>query len=144
VPPGTLSRAGVTLAAAKQPPYCGWRQDAGQAGTIPASLPGCAVTRRQAEGALLPGFRGSVVETALARASGPSASGIGRGRLVWLVVVRSNLLVLPTTSCGPCGSPRPPQVSNRAVAIVDGWTAQVLTVVPVLAGAQNGASAGSV
>ena len=147
VPAGTLSRAGVTLAAASQPPYCDIERGAAQRGA-PAGVGGCAISREQAESNLLPAFRGTVREAVLARVSGPSGSGIGQDQLVWLVVVRSNLLVLPTTYCAPpvpggaaCQSRGLGAVSNQAIVFIDGLTGQVLTTVSVAAPAA-GAPAG--
>jgi hypothetical protein len=117
VPAGTLARAGITLAGADQPAYCGLERSAVKR-WVPAGGAGCPISRDEARAALLPVFQGDVIESALARVSGPYASGLGRDRLVWLVVVRSSLLV----GVG--------QTSPRAIVFVDGSTGQVLTTLP--------------
>jgi len=113
VPAGALTRAGITVSGAGQPPYCDAERRAG------SGLAGCAISRGDAEASLLPAFQGTVREAALARVSGPPASGLGRDRMVWLVVVRSYLLV------------RPDQTSPDVVVFVDAATGKVLTTLPV-------------
>jgi hypothetical protein len=140
VPAGTLARAGVTLAAPQHPPYCRLE------GTAPAqNWPGpdwtrCAISRQEAESARLPGFQGTVLEAVLARASGPPEGGLGSGRLVWLVVVRSTLLIQPT-ECGPpissgmvCAWAHPAQTSSTLVVVIDAVSGGVVTTIPVLPG----------
>jgi hypothetical protein len=117
VPAGTLSRAGITVTGAAQPGYCEVERSAVKR-WVPAAGGGCPISRDEARAALLPVFQGDVTESTLARVSGPSASGLGRDRLVWLVVVHSSLLV----GVG--------QTSPRAIVFVDGVTGQVLTTVP--------------
>lgn len=138
VPPRTLSAAGISVAAASQPPYCDVERSAAQRGWTSAGLAGCAIAQSDAEAALLPVFQGHVTEAVLARATGPATSDIGSDRLVWVVVVRSSLLVLPTNACGPpratgpaCAAGRMGPVSSQAIVFVDATTGQVLTTVPV-------------
>lgn len=138
VPAAALARAGVTLGAADQPPYCDAERTAAARRWVSNGLAGCAITAAEARDALLPSFQSSVSEAVLARVSGPAVSGIGDGRLVWVVVVQSSLLVLPTTGCGPprangpaCAAPRMGQVSPQAIVFVDGTSGQVLTTLPV-------------
>jgi hypothetical protein len=133
---GELTRAGVTLAAPGQPPYCGVDLEVAGQRLASAGPAGCAVSEQAARSSLLPAFQGAVTEAVLARVSGPSA--IGQDRLVWLLVVRSSLLVLPTSRCaapranGPaCMSLALGQISTEAVVFVDGTTGQVLTTLPV-------------
>jgi hypothetical protein len=140
VPAGALARAGITIGAADQPPYCDAGRSAAARRVVQSGLPGCAISGEAAQASLLPAFQGTVTEAVLARANGPAASGIGQGRLVWLVVVRSSLLVLPTTACAPpvasgpaCASRDMGQVSGQAIVFVDGSTGQVLTTLPVAA-----------
>ncbi|TMC03281.1 MAG: hypothetical protein E6J41_28025 [Chloroflexi bacterium] len=142
VPAQTLSRAGITVAAASQPPYCEIERGAAERGWTSSGVAGCAVSRMQAQSALLPVFQGHVTESVLARVSGPATSNIGSGRLVWMVVVSSSLLVLPTNACGPpvasgpaCAAGRLGPVSTQAVVFVDATNGQVLTTVPVPASA---------
>ncbi|HEY4028275.1 MAG TPA: hypothetical protein VGO86_17745 [Candidatus Dormibacteraeota bacterium] len=117
VPAGTLSRAGITVAGAAQPAYCELERSAVKRWTS-AGGGGCPISGPEAQAALLPVFQADVTELALARVSGPRASGLGRDRLVWLVVVNSSLLV----GVG--------QTSPRAVVFVDGTTGEVLTTLP--------------
>jgi len=141
VPAAMLTQSGITLTAAGQPPYCGLASGAAERRWIPTSLAGCAISAQQAKGALLPAFQGGVTEMALARVSGPYASHLGQDRLVWLVVVRSSLLVLPTTDCTSpvvtdpgCVARRLGHTSAQAIVFVDGSTGQVLTTLPVPVG----------
>jgi hypothetical protein len=138
VPARTLPQAGISLAAASQPPYCDVERTAAQRGWTSAGVAGCAIGRTRAEAALLPVFQGHVTEAVLARVTGPATSDIGRDRLVWMVVVQSSLLVLPTNACGPpvasgpaCAAGRMGPVSSQAVVFVDATSGQVLTTVPV-------------
>jgi hypothetical protein len=138
VPARTLSAAGITLAAPSQPPYCGVERDAVQRGWASSGTAGCAISQSDAESSLLPIFQGHVTEGVLARATGPPSTEIGTGRLVWLLVVKSSLLVLPTDACGPpvasgpaCAAGRMGPVSTQAVVLVDAANGQVLTTVPV-------------
>jgi hypothetical protein len=138
VPAGTLSAAGISAAAASQPPYCDVERGAAQRGWTSAGVAGCAIARSDAEAALLPVFQGHVTEAVLARVTGPATSDIGRDRLVWMVVVQSSLLVLPTNACGPprasgpaCAAGRMGPVSSQAIVFVDATNGQVLTTVPV-------------
>ena len=140
VPAGALARAGITVSAADQPVYCDAERTAAARRWVSTGLAGCPITAAQAEASLLPAFQANVTETVLARASGPASSGIGQDRLVWMVVVQSSLLVLPTTACGPpvasgpaCAAPRMGQVSPQAIVFVDGSSGQVLTTLPVIA-----------
>jgi hypothetical protein len=138
VPARTLAAAGITVAAPSQPPYCDVERDAAQRGWTPSGTAGCAISQTDAEAALLPVFQGHVIEAVLARVSGPAATDVGADRLVWMLVVRSNLLVLPTDACGPprasgpaCAAGRMGPVSTQAVVLVDATNGQVLTTVAV-------------
>jgi hypothetical protein len=133
-----LARAGVALGAADQPPYCDAARTAAARHWVSAGVAGCAITGAEAESALLPSFQPAVTETVLARVSGPAVGDVGQGRLVWIVVVQSNLLVLPTNACGPprasgpaCAAPRMGQVSSQAIVLVDGTSGQVLRTVSI-------------
>jgi hypothetical protein len=117
VPAGTLSRAGITVAGVDQPAFCDLERTAVRR-WVSAGGGGCPISGAEARSALLPVFQADVTEATLARVSGPDGSGLGRGRLVWLVVVRSSLLV----GVG--------QDSPRAIVFVDGATGQVLTTLP--------------
>jgi hypothetical protein len=138
VPARTLPNAGISVAAASQPPYCDLERTAAERGWTSAGVAGCAITRPEAQAALLPIFQGNVTEAVLARVTGPVGSEVGQDRLVWLMVVRSNLLVLPATACGPprasgpaCAAGRMGPVSTQAIVIVDGTSGNVITTVPV-------------
>src|SRR5438874_12802279 len=80
VPPGVFARAGITVQGAGQPPYCDAERGAAR-GRVSIGVAGCAISREDAESALLPAFRGTVAEAALARVSGPPASGLGKDRM---------------------------------------------------------------
>jgi len=136
VPADTLSRAGIVLGGASQPPYCGVEDRAVERGWLAARSAECAVGRDRAAAAALPGGRGAVLEAVLARVSGDGV--VGHGRLAWVMVVRSDLLLVPANACAPpsatgpaCAVARLGPVSNQAVVIVDGATGQVLRWVPV-------------
>jgi hypothetical protein len=154
VPARTLPAAGISVGPASQPPYCGVERTAAQRGWTSAGVAGCAIDQSDAEAALLPVFQGHVTEAVLARVTGPATSDIGRDRLVWMLVVRSSLLVLPTNACGPprasgpaCAAGRMGPVSSQAVVFVDATNGQVLTTVavpaPAPASPSSGGSAGS-
>jgi hypothetical protein len=139
VSPGTLSQAGITLAAASQPPYCDLEQGAVQRVQTGSGWAGCAISRQDAAAAALQGTRGTAKEAVLARVSGSGT--VGRDRLAWLVVVQSQLLMMPATGCAPpvvsgpaCATAAPGPLSTRGVVVVDGTTGQVLATVPVPSG----------
>ena len=136
VPPGTMSGAGISLAPAGQPPYCGVERGAVQRGWIGTASGGCAISQQEASQAIPPGQ--AVLEAVLVRVDAPDPSPIGHGRLAWLLVVRSNLLMLPTIGCAPpvasgpaCAVRRLGRVSNEAVVVVDGSSAEVVTTLPL-------------
>jgi hypothetical protein len=144
VPARTLAAAGISVAAPSQPPYCDVERDAAERGWTSSGTAGCAISQTDAEAALLPVFQGHVTEAVLARVSGPATADIGSDRLVWMLVVKSSLLVLPTDACGPpratgpacaAGPGRMGPVSTQAVVLVDATNGQVLTTVPVPASA---------
>ena len=142
VPARTLSAAGISVAAPSQPPFCDAERNAAERGWTSSGTAGCAISQRDAEAALLPVFQGHVTEAVLARVSGPATTDVGSSRLVWMLVVRSSLLVLPTDACGPprasgpaCAAGRMGPVSTQAVVLVDATNGQVLTTVPVPASA---------
>lgn len=145
VPAGTLAQAGVTVSAPNQPPYCDVERSTLQHVTSTGAA-GCAISVDRARGSLLPVFQPDVQEAVLARVSGPSGSGIGQDRLVWLLVIRSDLLMLPTTYCAPVGPSGPAcrsrdvgPTSNRAILIVDATDGQVITTKRVPGPAGGGA-----
>jgi hypothetical protein len=140
VPARTLSSAGISAAAPRQPPYCDVERGAAQRGWTSSGTAGCAISQADAEAALLPVFQGRVTEAVLARVTGPATTDVGSDRLVWMLVVKSSLLVLPTDACGPprasgpacaAGPGRMGPVSTQAVVLVDAANGQVLTTVPV-------------
>jgi hypothetical protein len=138
VPAQTLPQAGMTVVAASQPPYCEFGRGIAERRWMSGGIAGCAITRAEAEAALLPVFQGHVSEAVLARVTGPAASDLGRDRLVWMVVVQSSLLVLPTTACAPpvasgpaCAVSHLGPVSKEVIVFVDAANGQVLTSVPV-------------
>lgn len=138
VPARTLPQAGIRVAAANQPPYCDLERGAAERRWISAGVAGCAITRPAAEAALLPGFQGTVQEAVLARVSAESEGSLGHDRLVWMLVVRSSLLLIPPSGCGATPTSGPAcavrgagAVTNRAVVLVDATTGEVITAVPV-------------
>jgi hypothetical protein len=139
VPAVTLAQSGITLAAAGQPPYCGVAVDLARVGWLRAASSGCAVGRDRAEAAARLGSPGTVVESLLARASGPAP--LGRDRLVWLVVMRGGPLGRPMIAClQPAGGPAlpcplpPPWGGGTSthVVLVDAFSGQVVESVPPL------------
>jgi hypothetical protein len=137
VPSGILGQAGYSLAPAGQPPYCGVERMALDR-WVSTGQAGCAISEQEARAAPLLPFQATVREAVLARATGSDSSGVGRDRLVWLLVLRSSTPILPATECGPPVSTGPAcrarslgQVSNEEIAFVDATTGQVLTTVSV-------------
>jgi hypothetical protein len=140
VPLNALSTAGITLADPEQPPYCEPERALAQRGWLSEAVAGCPVSRQAAAAVAtaLPTGQGSVREATLARVSDSGGGRIGQNRLAWVVVVHSDLLMLPTTRCAPprasgpaCASSGLGQVSSQAVVVVDGASGQVLAIVPV-------------
>src|SRR5262249_10168956 len=117
VPAGVFARAGITVEGASQPPYCDAERGAAQ-GRVAIGVAGCEARRDGAAGALRRALRGRVAEAALARVGGPPAGGLGKGRMVWLVVVRSSLLV------------RPDQESPQVLVFVAAATGEVIPTLP--------------
>jgi hypothetical protein len=137
VPGAFLEQNGYSLASADQPPYCGAERSA-VAHWVSTGQAGCAIGQDEARLSTLPIFQGTVREAVLARATGPDNSGLGRDRLVWLLVVRSSLLILPTTDCGPprpsgpaCQARHLDRPSDEVIVFVDATTGQVITMVAV-------------
>jgi len=135
----TLSGAAISLAPADQPPYCDLEQGAVQRGWVGTASGGCAVSRQEASRAIPAGQ--AVLEAVLVRIDAPDPSPIGHGRLAWLLVVRSSLLMLPTTGCAPpvasgpaCSVGRLGPVSNVAIVVVDGSSGEVVTTLSVPSG----------
>src|SRR5579875_2787367 len=88
IPPGTLQRYGITLAAAPQPPYCGLAENGPISRWLRTGLAGCPISRSAAEAAATRGASGTIQETVLARVTANGALPIGKDRLAWLVVLR--------------------------------------------------------
>jgi hypothetical protein len=134
VPTSVLVRAGYTLSAASTPPYCGMQQAAAGRGWLPQGAAGCPMSQSAAEEPAA----GAVQEALLARVTS-SANGIGRDRLMWLVVYRPARVLQPMIRCaspasGPPCPPAPAPTSQRAVLFVDAYTARVMAIVPVSGG----------
>jgi hypothetical protein len=117
-----LAKAGYTLSPAALPPYCGVEQEASQRGWLPSGAGGCPVTRSAAEAAATPGGTSRVVESTLARVSAAGAAGpVGRDRLLWLVVARPSMVMVPLIACarGPAvTTPCPPVMPAMGMALV--------------------------
>lgn len=91
VPPTTLARLGISLAAASQPPYCGLADSAVGHGWLRSGSAGCAIGREAAESTARQGGAARVVESLLAFVTSTRAAAIGRDHLAWLVVVQQTL-----------------------------------------------------
>ncbi|HZV52831.1 MAG TPA: hypothetical protein VFD49_24095 [Candidatus Dormibacteraeota bacterium] len=139
IPPGTLQRYGITLAAAPQPPYCGLAENGPVSRWLREGLAGCAISRSAAEAAATRGASGTIQESVLARVTANGTLRIGKDRLAWLVVLRGGFgpqrVACPIAAASvqvPC--PVLPALSLTRVVIVDGLTGQVAAV--VIVGAQ--------
>lgn len=88
VPSATLTRLGVTLSAASQPPYCGMAGAAMGRGWLRQGSAGCAIDQDTAESAARRGGSARVVESLLAFVTSTRNPAIGRDHLAWLVVVQ--------------------------------------------------------
>jgi len=139
----SLAAAGYTLGAAALPPYCDAELEAAGRGCLPAGAAGCPVPRSAAEATAAPSGTAQVVESLLARVSATGTTGtVSRDRLMWLVVVRPRMLILPMIACagGPAVTvPCPPQaaVAGTVLVMVDAHSGQ--TVYAVMLGATGAA-----
>ena len=129
VSPSVLARAGYTLSSPSVPLYCGAVQAASARDWLPDAAGGCPISRERAEAAALPGGLGTVLETQLARVT---ASGRGRDRLEWLVVLRYGGGPMPMYACpigqaapAACRAMRPPSTTTTLV-FVDAQSGQPL------------------
>lgn len=128
IPVATVSRLGLLLSAATQPPYCGgFEQTAVDRGWLHPGTAGCAISRDVAERAARQGARLTIVESLLARVSSTHASFIGPNQLTWLVVLqimRGNVGCLqPAPSVSGCF--RPTFAINQLV-LVDALSSAVV------------------
>jgi len=89
VPAATLARLGITLAAGREPVYCGLAAGVGTGARRWAAAAGCPIARQAAETAARRGGLGQVLESNLARVTSLRPSPIGRNRPAWLVVLRT-------------------------------------------------------
>src|SRR5262245_30166721 len=151
----SLAGAGLTLAPAAQPPFCGAAQRAASNGWVRPGFGGCAMSKDAAERAAVVGSS-QVVESVLARVTTTNRQPPLRSHLAWLVVVRGGLVMMPAILSRPAptggnariitpwGSfPMKPAMSYPVgltsplrVVVLDGVTGQVLTI--ALPGAQSG------
>lgn len=97
-----LLQAGIRLAPASPPPWCGVVDAARGHGLSSEQTVDCPITRSDATGLVTTGQGATVTAAALARASSATNPAIGQGRLVWALVVTRNRWVLP-----PLGAGRP-------------------------------------
>src|SRR5579875_3305307 len=125
IPPRTLQRYGITLAAAPQPPYCGLAENGPVSRWLREGLAGCAISRSAAEAAATRGASGTIQESVLARVTANGTLRIGKDRLAWLVVLRGGFgpqrVACPIAAASvqvPC--PVLPALSLTRVVIVDG------------------------
>lgn len=133
VPQAVLARAGYSLAPALTPPYCGAEQALARRGWAPSGGAGCPISRDAAVAAA----PAAAQEALLARVTSTRSRVIGSDRLVWLVVYRPNVQLLPMIRCvapanrPPCPPASSPVLTSRAVVFVDAFTGRVLTYLPV-------------
>jgi hypothetical protein len=98
VPATALTRLGISLSAASQPPYCGVADAAMGRGWLRQGSAGCAIDRDSAESSARRGGSARVVESVLAFVTSSRNTAIGRDRLAWLVVVQQ--AVMPCQQSG--------------------------------------------
>jgi hypothetical protein len=97
VPPATLARLGITLAAPAQPLYCGVAGAVASHGWLQSGAAGCAIGQSTAESAARQGGSVRVVESVLARVNSSRGSAAGHDLLAWVVVTQQSL----RSSCAP-------------------------------------------
>ncbi|HEY4025518.1 MAG TPA: hypothetical protein VGO86_03725 [Candidatus Dormibacteraeota bacterium] len=135
----TLATAGITLSAPLTPPYCGVEHAAAERGWLPAGAVNCPIVRSAAEAAAARGG-GQVLESVLARVGTTGTAGAGHDRLMWLVVVRSSVVMLPMIVCArgpavdtPCPpSPPTPRVGTTLV-MLDAHSGQLVQLLALTA-----------
>ncbi|HXM57618.1 MAG TPA: hypothetical protein VOB72_19630 [Candidatus Dormibacteraeota bacterium] len=106
VPAAALSRLGISLSAASQPPYCGVAGAAMGRGWLRQGSAGCAIDRDTAESAARRGSSARVVESLLAFVTSTRNTAIGRDRLGWLVVVQQSAIPCQQSGWGCLGAVR--------------------------------------
>jgi hypothetical protein len=136
VPDSALAGAGITLAAAAVPPYCGVEQEASRRGWLPSGAGGCPIDRSAAEAIVARGGSARVMESLLAVASAAGRTSVGRDHLVWLVVVRSSAVAVPMIACArgpaivtPC--PAPVRVAGSTLVLLDARSGRMLQLLAV-------------
>jgi hypothetical protein len=85
-----LTRLGISLGAASQPPYCGVAEAAVGQGWLRSGSAGCAISRDAAESTARRGGTAQVVESVLATVTSTRVPAIGHDHLAWLVVVQQS------------------------------------------------------
>jgi hypothetical protein len=142
VPAEAVARAGITLAAPNQPPYCDTATTLAGPGWVAGSVGGCPISEHAASAAAAaqPDGHGTIGEAVLAQVTATEGGAIGQNRLAWVVVVHSRHPTLPTTRCAPprpngpaCAARGLGRVSTESVVVVDGSSGQVLATFPVAA-----------
>lgn len=157
----TLSQMGVTLNAARLPPYCGALTSATEHGLVPPGNTGCAISRDAAQAsfkrasplglgsglsisALAPANSPAVTvqDAALVRASVPLQPAIGNDRLVWVFVARGALPVYrmrPIVACPVPAAGAIPRSACRGsignlteLVFVDAQSSSYLAALPVI------------
>ncbi|HSR26254.1 MAG TPA: hypothetical protein VLW53_22050, partial [Candidatus Eisenbacteria bacterium] len=145
VPTSVLARAGYSLAPAVTPPYCGVEQAAARHGLAPNGAAGCPISREAAMAAA----PAAAQEALLARVTSSGSNPVGRDRLVWLVVYRPNVQLIPMIKCAapatrpPCPPAPAPVLTSRSVIFLDAYTGRLLTFLPVTGAGSPATGAGS-
>jgi hypothetical protein len=140
VPTSVLTGAGYSLAPALPPLYCGVAEAAADRGWAPGGAAGCPISRSAAVSAAPTAAQ----EALLARVTSSRSSVVGKDRLVWLVVFRPSVQLMPMIRCAapanrpPCPPASAPVLTGRSVVFVDAYTGRLLTFLSV-----TGAAAGA-
>jgi hypothetical protein len=134
VPTTTLTRLGLTLTVATQPPYCAVAGTAVEHGWLPAGRAGCAISRSAAEAAALQGSRTSAIESVLATVTSSRQTAIGRDHLTWLVVTQGSVNPCRLSGSGftTCAGPR--GVGWNQLVLVDALGAGVINTLRLTPG----------
>ncbi|HEY4025519.1 MAG TPA: hypothetical protein VGO86_03730 [Candidatus Dormibacteraeota bacterium] len=130
----TLTRLGLSLSAAVQPPHCGLADGAALHGWLPAGSVGCAITQTAAEAMARQGGSGTVIESLLALVTSTRPAAIGYHHLTWLVVTQNT-----ASYCGQSGGGFSTCLGQRGftrsqLVLVDGHGAGIINTLRLGAG----------
>lgn len=114
-----LAQAGYTLAAPAVPLHCEIALQAVGRGWLPQGAAGCPISRQAAIADATRGSDSRALDAVLARVDMP---GGGVDQLVWLVVMRSSIVMTPAIACPGSSS----AVSVRCPVPIGGTTLQLL------------------